>query len=365
MPGYGGHFVDTNGVLNVYLLADQEREAVKAAFTRYREAGVLAGVDDDRLADLRSWQGRYNFLQLYNWRVALRSDVLGIEGVTSLDINEVQNNITIGVADLARKEAVLEKAWQLGIPEAAINVVERSPMEYELREKRETLAGGLQIQYKVGSNTWTCTLGPVAQRNGVKGFIVNSHCSATQFALDNEKFYQAKPSDRHIATETVDPASFTGGACPPGRVCAYADAAFARWENRGTWNLGRIYETQYPDHVEGSTLRKSTRFTIIGEVWPVPGQLVQKVGRTKGWTYGNVIEACSDVNVGFTNITLLCQITADYGSGGGDSGSPVFELLSGDNVALLGIHWGSSGGLTAFSYTGLIASHLGGSIIFY
>lgn len=368
VPGYGGHFVDANGVLNVHLLSNEELETIKATLAQYREAGVVAGITEDRLANLLRRQGRYDFLQLYNWRVALRSNVLGMEGVTSLDINEVRNSITLGVKDLTLGEEILEKVRQLRIPEAAVDIVERGPIEYDLREKRTTLAGGLQIQYITGYNVWSCTLGPVAQRNGVKGFIVNSHCTETRFVVDNEKFYQAEPSDRHIATETVDPSYFTGGSCPTGKVCAYADAAFAKWENRGTWNLGRIYETDYSGHLQGSTHRKSTRFTIISDgVWPYPGQLVQKVGRSKGWTYGEVTETCSDRNIGGTNITMLCQIVADYGADDGDSGAPVFELLGGDDVRLMGIHWGTiyGTGESVFSYTSMISGHLGGNIIYH
>ena len=91
------------------------------------------------------------------------------------------------------------------------------------------------------------------------------------------------------------------------------------------------------------------------------------MGRSEGWTYGNVTQTCSDRSVINTNITYLCQIVADYGSAGGDSGAPVFEILSGDNVALLGIHWGRNDqtGERIFSYTSMITGHLGGSTVFY
>jgi hypothetical protein len=63
---------------------------------------------------------------------------------------------------------------------------------------------------------------------------------------------------------------------------------------------------------------------------------------------------------------MLSQIKADYGSSGGDSGSPVFEILSDKNVSLLGIHWGHdySSGDRYFSFSGFIISHLGGNISF-
>lgn len=375
VPGYGGHFADENGDLNVYLVSTQQRDAALSALTQRFDAGVLSRFDNDRVAAARVRQGRYDFLQLYNWRVALRRDVLGMDGVTSLDINEAKNNITLGVEDLGLKGKVLGAVRELGIPVAAINVVEQKPATNNLRKKRTTLAGGLQIQYVAPSwpgDPWQCTLGPLAKRNGVKGFIINAHCTEFRFTNNSEKFYQAKISDRHIATETVDPNYFTGGACPSTKVCVYADAVFAKWENAGTYNFGHIYETNSSGHTTGSTTRKSTRFTITSDgVWPYPGQLVQKVGRSAGWTYGNVLATCVDIDVSphfsypSTNLHSLCQIKADYGFAGGDSGSPVFQIVSGNNVTLLGIHWGNDGPDAFFSFSGFIKDHLGGSVIFH
>lgn len=368
VPGYGGHFIDDDGNLNVYLLSNQEREAIKSVFRQHHRAGVLTA-GDDLLSDLRSRQGQYNFLQLYNWKAELRSSgVLGIKGVTLLDINEAQNNITLGVKDLVHKEKVFEKVRQIGIPESAINIIERDPVEYNIRSKRTTLAGGLQIRYIVGSSTYTCTLGPVALRNGVKGFIVNSHCTATRFTVDNEKFYQAKPSDRHIATETVDPPYFTGGDCPPSRRCAYADAAFAEWKHRGTWNLGRIYKTEYSGHLNGSTHRVGASFIINRKSHLITvGTLVQKVGRTTGWTYGDITRTCVDGNVYQSNITMLCQYAADYGNGSGDSGAPVFQRATPitNDVYLSGINWGTNGIESFFSDISFVDNHLGDTINYY
>lgn len=240
-------------------------------------------------------------------------------------------------------------------------------MEPELRSKRTSLAGGLKITYIVPNvNEWECTLGPVARRNGVEGFIVNGHCTETHFALDNEKFYQAHSGHRHIATETLDPAPFTGGSCPSGNSCVWADAAFAKWEYRGTWNLGKIYETQWRGTSSGSTHRVGINFNVVSEhIWPYPGMEVNRVGQEKGWTYGNVLNTCTDATMG--GVRILCQAEANYGSDNGDSGSPVFDCYSSNcqgnkNVDLIGIHFGrrtSNPSIKLFSPTPLIESHLG------
>jgi hypothetical protein len=83
---------------------------------------------------------------------------------------------------------------------------------------------------------------------------------------------------------------------------------------------------------------------------------LHKVGRTTGWTSGNVTNSCVTVNVSQSNIALLCQTIVQRSGtvivAGGDSGSPVFRPTgSSDEVELVGILWGgsSSGNLFVFS----------------
>jgi hypothetical protein len=76
---------------------------------------------------------------------------------------------------------------------------------------------------------------------------------------------------------------------------------------------------------------------------------MNRVGRTSGWTRGEVIATC--VNTLAIGGVLLrrCQAQVAAGSAGGDSGSPVFRFansqgnVAGNRVLLGGIHWGGSG----------------------
>src|SRR5690625_4544541 len=70
-------------------------------------------------------------------------------------------------------------------------------------------------------------------------------------------------NDLHIATELYDPAGLTGGVCPPGFTCAYADAAFAQWTGNGNYEFGMIHETEYWDSVSGSTNSLGANLEII------------------------------------------------------------------------------------------------------
>ena len=50
---------------------------------------------------------------------------------------------------------------------------ETKPIEPYLRSRRRPLRGGLQINF----GGFLCTLGFIAVRNGVNGYVTNSHCT--------------------------------------------------------------------------------------------------------------------------------------------------------------------------------------------
>jgi hypothetical protein len=86
-------------------------------------------------------------------------------------------------------------------------------------------------------------------------------------------------------------------------------------------------------------------------LFPFQGDTVDKVGRTTGWTYGQVTGTCQtggvyDSNSGKTYY-LVCYHTANAGVGGGDSGSAVFYYDAVNGTATMtGQLFGSSGSTT-------------------
>ena len=60
---------------------------------------------------------------------------------------------------------------------------------------------------------------------------------------------------------------------------------------------------------------------------------------------------CVNTNVSGSRIHLLCQTFVAAGVGGGDSGSGVFQITSGNNVKLVGILWGGSSDGSTFVYS--------------
>jgi hypothetical protein len=102
------------------------------------------------------------------------------------------------------------------------------------------------------------------------------------------------------------------------------------------------------------TIDLANPFIIKGEGVAADNATVEKVGRTTGWTQGKVSGTCVDTGVQGSTIVLLCQ-TFVTGSGvivqGGDSGSPVFAITSGNEVKLLGGLWGGNQSGTQFVYS--------------
>ena len=88
------------------------------------------------------------------------------------------------------------------------------------------------------------------------------------------------------------------------------------------------------------------------------GLVVNKVGRTTGWTQGKVTRTCVNTSVYGSTVLLYCQtFVSDPGGAtvvrAGDSGSPVFQVTSGTSVKLLGILWGGSSDNKTFVFSPL------------
>jgi len=342
IPGFGGLFYDAEGYPTVYLLHPEDRVAISSLKSLAKEVRVR--------------RGDFEFAQLIEWRDALLP-VLASPGVVFLDADEARNRVTIGLdatsesksLDRERLEAQLLAA---AVPRQAVLVVEAAPVKplvgtVGLQSKFRPAPAGVQILFPIAPPLYgACTLGFNAFLGNDFGFVVNSHCSGTRGVVEGVQYYQSVPSDGIIGTEIADPDFFTGGDCPPGRRCRYSDTAFAKYDNPRFGSLGKIARPKSSDSELGTlTLSPSSaRLSITGRVGsPLTGDVVHKIGRTTGWTYGTVVATCAEVSVSGTDITELCQSEVIAGSGGGDSGSPVFYRSgSSTKVKLTGILWGGS-----------------------
>jgi hypothetical protein len=184
------------------------------------------------------------------------------------------------------------------------------------------VVAGLQIRF----SQYLCSLGFNASLGSTAGYVTAAHCSTNQGAVDGTLYYQPlnQVPDEFIGTEVADPPFFRSvSGCPRGRRCRYSDSNFSAADSAVDFTLGAIARTTGPNN---GSLEIAGEFSISGEGAAMVGQTANKVGRTTGWTQGQVTRTCVNTGVSGSNIVLFCQDFVENNLqivGGGDSGSPV------------------------------------------
>lgn len=170
-------------------------------------------------------------------------------------------------------------------------------------------------------------------------------------------FYQPLYANENlIGKETVDPA-FSNSKCTfrTRRRCRWSDSAFAQMDARvpaSDINQGGIVAPQALGSI--TTTARAYRITAEAPSNALMGETLNKVGRTTGWSQGEVILSCVNVRIFETNIVLLCQDIVGAAVAPGDSGSPVFKFTnnpSAGSVTLHGILWGGTSDDTEFVFS--------------
>lgn len=283
--------------------------------------------------------------------------VLALAGTVFADHDEASNRLRFGVENANAAYGVRTALSRMGVPEESfeVQVVEPIHMVATLRDRWRPTQGGIQIHF----GQFLCTMGFNADDGSQRSFITNSHCTKRQGGVESTNYFQPTSTvdNTVIAVEVEDPKYFKGGACPRGRTCRRSDASRALYNSNTASTRGAIAQTSGPNN---GNLNVTGAFTITSQdnttTSFAAGTQVNKVGRTTGWTQGNVVQTCVNTNVSGTRFTQLCQTFVQAPNnavvvGGGDSGSPVFRITSGSNVQLVGILWGGSsdGRLFVFS----------------
>ena len=359
--GFGGFFMDREGAPTIYLTDAGERGAAQRALAPFFAAH---GMDASRLRVLHA---DFEYARLESWFEQASPEALAIPGAVFADLDEASNRVRIGVGHGAAAADAKRTLAALGIPASAVIVEQTAPIRQlaTLQDRIRPVPGGAQIDFILG----ICSLGfnAVHVASSQLSFVTASHCTWAQGGVEGTIYYQHtwldfSGSDNMIGTEVSDPIYFSRrGVCPRRRVCRYSDAARAAYSiPPSDVALGTIAKTTGLNTL-ATTIDPTSRFTITSEYGNqtfAVGTSVDKVGRTTGWTSALVTATCANVNIDGTTITQLCQTLAGSeapGSpvivGAGDSGSPVFLPISGDNVQLAGILWGGNaeGTLIAFS----------------
>lgn len=325
VPGFGGLYLDEDGVTHVYL-QDLSREK------EVQDLGARVAVQ----------QGDYDFRDLFAWKDEVRPR-LADRGAVYLDIDERRNRLVFGVEREALDEfdADLQKFLRdTHVPPEAVLVEVAEPIDplEKLTDRIRPVPAGVQL-------SGPCTVGINASRLGVKGFVTNSHCTATRSLVEGTPFFQSTNGALNlVGHETVDPFFFFGGSCPLPHVCRMSDAAFVAYSSPSLSAGGQIANpicsfSQGTLTVNPKMPRLPVTNLFFGS--PVSGTIVNKTGRTTGCTFGFTIGTCVDSNVSNSLITMLCQNRVGGLALPGDSGSPVF-LHGSDHATLAGILWGGS-----------------------
>lgn len=353
-PGFGGMFYE-DGRLHVYVTLDADRGAVldrvNASLTARGRAVPAAG-------DVTVIPAGRDYAQLTALRERM-SPVLAEPGVVFSDIDETRNQLRIGVLEGVSTAQIEVALRRLGVPPDAVSIETTEPIEpvATLRELQNPVAGGLQIWwFEPPSTAWICTLGFNVIVDGAPHFFTNSHCTEERSVVDGTEIRQDRlvlPS-RIVGIEVADPPFFS---CQyPGYRCRWSDAALIEYLPGIDAELGMIYRTTAVGTTGPGSIQIDPTghgFLIIDDAaFPLVGEVLDKVGRTTGWTRGPVVATCVDTGVAgeHPRVVMLCQDFVQAAVGGGDSGSPVFAQ-NGMNrpVTLYGILWGSGGSVFVFS----------------
>jgi len=290
-------------------------------------------------------------------------EVMALAGTVFSAVDEATGQIVFGVERRSVANEIAPIMARHGIPATRFRVTLSEPIHFAatLRDEVRPIMSGLQIHW----SSYVCTLGFSVNHAGGRSFITNSHCTDQQGTTGTTQYNQPlrSTSPNAIAFEAHDPAYTRSAGCSRGKVCRTSDAARARYVE-GVESYARIAKTTGENNgsltIDGYfdiTAQNNTSTSYSGTL--------HKVGRTTGWSSGNVSHTCATVNVSGSNIQLLCQTLVQRSGnvivGGGDSGSPVFVRNGATEATLAGILWGgsTSGDLFVFSPLKNIIDELG------
>lgn len=334
VPEFGGLYFDANGAATIVLTKEDE-QVVSAA-----SEAVFQRFDPERLGTetLRVVPGDYGFAELHGWRMEAR-DVFTLPGVVATDTHEVANRFWIGLESWDDREVVELYLQNIGVPLTLVQFEEigldSETQATGFNDQMRPIMGGIAVQ--------NCTIGTVLNMLGQRGFLLNSHCTATSGVLDGSNFFQPGGlSGDFVGMEIFDPPLFTSAqnsVCPSGKQCRFSDAAFVRTQFSATSVRGRVRRSS------GAGMHGFRWITNV-EMNPLCGDPVTKSGKTTGAQTGEITQTCTDRNIGFMK---LCQLKASMPSDNGDSGGPVYQdgpisvTSFDDSATFVGLNWGQTG----------------------
>ncbi len=363
IPGFAGWYFDHDGNAVVRVKHEQHREAAMERVARILDTRTQAGRGRSAARKGRpaisARPALYSFLELAAFRDAI-TRVLPA-GVNRIDVDEEDNVLSLGVEDASYVAGARAGAARAGIPGSAlrVDVVGKIQSRLTLSDYQRPLRGGIGFAFAGWGGAGECSIGVNGYLNGIPGFITASHCAGKAWGWDNATAYQ--PTFwQAAADEWEDPPTFPGthqGTCPEGEAgkyccpanpagasCRYSDSAFYRYVTPSVEHGGATIART--DWAQSPSTTVIGSMPVLGTIYATPtGEWLDKIGRTTGWTWGQVLDTCVRTahdspgpNGGL--VILLCQNTTSIDVAAGDSGAPVFKWFDYDHVEWAGIIWG-------------------------
>lgn len=372
IPGFGGFFIDQEGVPTVSLTDQGNQQKAKLAVARFLAENNLD------VSQLVFQSANYEFRQLQDWANVLTEVVFSSTEIVYLDVDEAKNRIAIGVQSENAKKFVQQAGKKHKIPSQAIFVEVVDPYSSfdGLTDRKRPVVGGLRITQLEPP---ACTSGfnvRGVEKDGTTdnrpSFIINSHCT-TNLGL----IFQSSSNLAGLVGVVIDDPDEAEFPWPLSIVCGsitvrcrWSDSARVLYVGRAaTSALAGIARPVVVNDGSFNPLVSTHRqlnglFRITSErATPLQGATVDKVGVFTGWTRGTVSKTCATlVNTSpDPKLLLLCQGVVSGLADNGDSGSPVFTLNPPDyrTVELNGILWGGDGTQYAYSPMKNIERELG------
>jgi hypothetical protein len=331
VPGFGGLYYDQNPLSVVVYLTDPDAQSAGAANSiRSALKGRRGVLEAARYLPIKFRRGRFTFKQLAQWHRALNARGLP-DGMAFTGIDKATNTLTLGVRSDAARSALIGLLTAIGAPADAFSIetVTSTEVNANLTDRRRPTIGGIQTG-RVGP----CTLGANARPpfgTSPKYLLSVSHCTELMVRPDTGTWdwFQSSPVPGDVVgREVSDPAPFTGGTCPAGKVCRYGDAALIQYNNPSDAEIGTIAMADASGTINGFA-NMTVRYASV-----IP---YYKTGIATGTTEARVVTYCVNyfpdpaayAAQGHpipSNLVILCQnrFTGGFLAGPGDSGGPVF-----------------------------------------
>lgn len=370
VPGFTGAYFDSLGRFTISAtrrLAPAQVDLIVAWAQRY------SGRQDITAHQFRLAQ--HDFRVLFNTFRRIVPTVGQLDGLTSAAIDERVGQIVFGGVNSAATARIHVTLAGLGVRPSMVRVSEEPyvDLEQSLSSTIRPIVSGLQISQQPSGGE--CSLGHMMWKKDGTGWVdytygyalTAAHCTSSRSDVQGDTFGQPY-STAPIGIEVEKALPYSGSSCAYG-YCVAADIAVIQISPSTSFSLGTAALSSAVASAPAPYL--GTQSTYNNMFGALVGERVTKVGRTTGQTSAIILQSCVDRASlsGAMVIYVLCSQRAQYASGEGDSGAPVFVRYGEPGHSFtpraVGIHWGASGADRYFSPYSQIDYALGSAYRWY